>query len=137
MLSESLEQGSKIASRELPVKRARRSLVVLLEAQQGTVEVVERGEVGGREQLALNDREVNLDLVEPAGMNGSVHEDDVAPLLADAIHGTLSAVRGAVISDPEDAPRRTIGFLGHDLVEQSAKRRDAGGGFAAPEILAR
>ncbi len=55
MLSESLEQGSEIASSELPLKGARSGLVVILEAKQRVLEGVERDEVTGREQLALDD----------------------------------------------------------------------------------
>src|SRR5574337_853816 len=135
VLSESFQQGSEIAASELPFKGARSGLVVVLEAKQRVLECVEGDEVAGREQLALDDGEVDLDLVEPTGMNGSVHEDDVAPSLANSHCGTVAAVRSAVISDPEDASRRTIRFLGHDLVEQSTKGFDSRGGFAPPEDL--
>ena len=43
--------------------------VVLGEAEQPLGERVERVEVVGRERFALDDREVELDLVEPGGVD--------------------------------------------------------------------
>jgi hypothetical protein len=36
-----------------------------LEAKQAILDLGERGKVTGREDLALDDREINLDLIEP------------------------------------------------------------------------
>ena len=46
-------------------------------AEQAILDGGEVGEVVGREDLALDDAEVGLDLVEPAGMDRRVDEDDV------------------------------------------------------------
>jgi hypothetical protein len=43
--------------------------MALLEAEQLLVQIGEGREVVGREELALDDREVDLDLIEPAGMH--------------------------------------------------------------------
>ena len=48
-----------------------------------------------------------------------------------------AAMRRAVVDDPEDAPRRAIGLLRHDLLDQAVERRDAGRGLAAAEDGAR
>jgi len=45
-----------------------------LEGKQALLQVIERAEVVGREDLALNDGEVDLDLVEPTGMDRNVDE---------------------------------------------------------------
>jgi len=45
-------------------------LVALLETEQAFFQVGQRGEIVGDKDLPLNDREVDLDLIEPAGVNG-------------------------------------------------------------------
>ena len=47
----------------------------------------------------------------------------------------LATVGGSVVDDPEDPIGVSIGFGGHDLLDQSAERYDAGGGLAAAEDL--
>jgi hypothetical protein len=47
--------------------------------------------------------------------------------------GGLTAMRGAVVHDPEDPARLAIGGLVHDLRDQAVERRDAGGRLTAPE----
>jgi hypothetical protein len=59
-----VEQGSKIASRERPRERLSEGLVVVLEREQSLFEGGQRREVVGREDFALNDGEVDLDLIE-------------------------------------------------------------------------
>jgi hypothetical protein len=43
--------------------------IATLELKKTSLEFGQRLEVVGQEEFALNDREVDLDLVEPAGMN--------------------------------------------------------------------
>ena len=45
----------------------------------------------------------------------------------------LTTVRGAVVDDPEHAPRRAVRLDAHDLADQPPERLDAGLGLAAPE----
>ena len=54
---------------------------------------------------------VDLDLVEPAGVDGQVDEDQVAPAALEPVDRALAAVVGAVVDDPEDAPRGGVGLL--------------------------
>ena len=110
-------------------------LVVLLEAQQAGLDLGEGREVVGGEHLALHDREVDLDLVEPTGMDRTMHrhEGRIGGLQATDAGG--AAVRGAVVHDPEDAAGVPIGRLGHDLGDESLEGRDPGRGLAAAEEL--
>jgi hypothetical protein len=55
---------------------------VVLEAHDPLGERGERVEVLRRERLALEDREVDLDLVEPGGVVGQVDQTQVLPLRA-------------------------------------------------------
>jgi hypothetical protein len=52
---------------------------VLAEAQQPIGELIKRVEAVGAERLALDDREVELDLVEPGGVDREVDEPQVLP----------------------------------------------------------
>lgn len=60
------EQGSEVLAAELPLERASGGAVVFLEAQQAISDFSQGLEVIGREDLALNNREIHLDLVERA-----------------------------------------------------------------------
>src|SRR5215475_5166081 len=86
----------------------------------------EAGEVVGGYDLALDDGEVGFDLIEPAGVHGSVDENDVGPFGLEPIDGGLSAMGGAVVDGPEDATGGAIGLLVHDLGDETLKRGNAG-----------
>ena len=68
-----------IAAREGPLKGLGGFFIALLEAHELAFESGKRGEVVGIEDLALDDREIDLDLAEPAGMQRRVNENDVWP----------------------------------------------------------
>jgi hypothetical protein len=58
-----------------------------LESHETLFEFGQRREIIGSEDLALEDRKVDLNLVEPTGMDGSVNEDGVRPMGAEAVDG--------------------------------------------------
>ena len=64
-----------IVARELPLEGTGDRLIVVLEAEDARGCGVSGREVGRRQGFALEDREVDLDLVEPARVLGQVHED--------------------------------------------------------------
>jgi hypothetical protein len=47
------------------------------ERQEALFEFLQRWEVVGREDLSLNDREIDFDLFEPAGVDRCMNEDEV------------------------------------------------------------
>jgi hypothetical protein len=100
---------------EAPVERLRDRVVAALELVECAGEGGGVGEVVGVEQLALDDRVVDLDLVEPAGVYGQVDEDEIAPAALEPIDRALAAVVGAVVDDPEDPARGGVGLLGLPL----------------------
>jgi len=73
------DQPAQVGSGELPFERRRELFVALLEGHQSALDRVEVGEVVRGEHLALDDAEVDLDLVEPTGMDGQVDETEVRP----------------------------------------------------------
>ena len=93
--------------------------VVGLESQQPLFELGQRTEVVGGENFSLNDRQVDLDLVEPTGMDRGVDQNGVGPLGAEPVGGLLPAMSRTIVHDPEDPAGGPIGRLVHDLADQS------------------
>jgi hypothetical protein len=58
---EALEHGGEVTAREAPVERSRRSVVAVLEAFEAMCQGGEVCEVGRLDDLALDDREDDLD----------------------------------------------------------------------------
>src|SRR5262245_1650637 len=119
------EQRDEIAAGESPLERLGRGDVVLLEAQEPLTDGAERSEVIRCEDLARDDGEIDLDLIEPAGVDGSVDEHELRPPRLQPPDGAVAPMRGAVVRDPEDTPGRAIRFLPHDLCHESAEGRGA------------
>src|SRR5437870_3103642 len=92
-------------------------------------------EVVWREHLSLNDREVDLDLIEPTGMDGAVDHADVSVTTLQASDTPLASVSGTVVHDPKHPSSGTIGFLAHGLGHQAVKGIDTAGGLASAKEL--
>ncbi len=97
-----MEEAVEVVAGELSFERLGDPLVVSCEAEEPLFEGGEVGVVVGLQHLALDDREVDLDLVEPAGVDGQVDEDEVLVVALEAVDRALAAVGGAVVDDPED-----------------------------------
>jgi len=111
------------------------TFVAPLEGNQCAFEVGEIGEVAGREKLALDDGEVDFDLVEPAGMDRRVDQNEIGPFCTEANSGPAAAMGGAIVCNEENAMRRAIRFPRHDLSDQALERSDAGFALAPAEQL--
>ena len=133
MLGEPLKERGEVAASELPFEGMGSGLVVILEAEQRVVEFVERGEVARRKELALDDREVDLDLVEPTGMDGQMYCDGVVIGVFEPLGEGGGVVGGAIVDDPEDAISGRIWFLGHHPVHQFAEGEDPGSLIYTPK----
>ncbi len=114
-----------MAKTEIPVKWSRNRLVVLLEAQQAVFHRRERCEIIGGEGLALQDRKVDFNLIEPTGVHWPVHQYQGGMLLLQTDDRPLAPMRRAVVNDPEHPAGLVIGGLRHDLLHQAVKRFDA------------
>ena len=95
---------------------------MVLKAEDTVGDLVLGSEVSGREGFALQDREVDLDLVHPARVRGQVHQGEIVELCLETVDGALAAVNGAAVDDPEDASGRMIGFSGHNLGDERVRR---------------
>src|SRR5215208_7338633 len=106
---------------ELPAKGLGDSLVTLLKGDEVFAQNLKVGKVVGGQDLALNHREVDLDLVEPGSMGRKVDEAQLRPRSLKALYRSLSPVRGAVVHDPEHAIGGSIGLFSHHILDQRAE----------------
>lgn len=120
-----------IRAGEFPLEGFGNGFVILLEKKQSILEILKGREVVWSKGLALDNGEVDFDLVEPTGMDRAVYGDDVGKGGLETLDGGLAAMRGAVVNDPEDAAGVAVRGLVHDLCDQAIKWVDAGG-FLAP-----
>ena len=97
--SQSFDEPGEVGSSELPFERLGEDLVPVLEGEDPGGELIERGGGGRREDLALEDAEVDLDLVEPAGMDRQVDEAQGGMLALEPLDRGLPTVRGTVVDD--------------------------------------
>src|SRR5215204_2284628 len=130
-----MKQAVEIIAREGPLEGLGGLLVVLLEPHQLFSKRGEVRKIVGRQQLALDDGEIDLDLVEPTGVDRSMDEDDIGPFGAQSSSSALAAMRGAVVDDPEHAAGRPVRLLAHDLRDQAFEGSDAGFSLASAEQL--
>ena len=74
------EQCGEILSCEPPLEGFGDGLVVTPECQQALRQLLQGREIVGRQDLSLEDREIDFDLIEPTGVNGPVNEHQVGVL---------------------------------------------------------
>jgi hypothetical protein len=67
-------------------------LIALLKIHEASLKVGERGKIVRSEYLSLNDGEIDFNLVNPAGVNGSVHKKSVGPSGSNAFNCFLTTV---------------------------------------------
>ena len=118
-----LEQSSMV---ELPFERARLAVAQLFVQSQSLLNFLQAGEVVRGQHLPLDDRKIDLDLIEPTGMHGRMDQDCLAVNLSQSPDRCLTAVRGAIVHDPEYTARRSVRLTPHHLIDQSAERVDSG-----------
>ena len=90
-------------------------------------------EVVWRQDFSLDDGEIDFDLVQPTGVNGSMNEHQVGILRLKPADGGEPPMRRAVVDDPENSSSLAVGPLFHDLIHETVKGRDSGFAFAATE----
>jgi hypothetical protein len=81
-----------VSAGELPLEWGGDLLVAAAVREQSLLERVEIGEVVGSEHFALDDREVDLSLVEPARVDGGLYEDQVLVSALETVDRRLAAV---------------------------------------------
>ena len=84
---------------EVPLERLGHGLVVGLKCEQALFDRGQRREVVGREDLALDDGEVDFDLVEPAGMDGTMDRNQARIFRLESCHAARPAMGRAIVHD--------------------------------------
>ena len=92
-----------------------RLVIAVLESHQAPAEGIEVCKIAGREQLTLDDGEVDLDLVQPTGVDWRMNQNDIGPFGFETMSRPQPTMGGAIVGDKEHAARGTIGFLAHHL----------------------
>lgn len=110
-----------IAAGEFPFKRPSDSLKVAFKLPKGMGQLVQRLKVVWRQNLSLNNREVDFDLIEPTAVNGSMDQLQTRIPLLKPLHTGQAPVGGTVVDDPEYSAGLGIGWLGHDPINQLIK----------------
>src|SRR5262249_14971189 len=116
-----------------PADRPGLATVLGPEGEQACLEVLQVVRHGRRQQLALDDAEEDLDLVQPGGVDGGVDQDQVRVALAEPAGWLGTLVGGARGPDPKAAGRRGVGLHGNHLVHEPGEGRDPGLGLAAAQ----
>src|SRR5713101_6356355 len=129
------QKSLEIFAGKSPPEGRRAAFVVGLESKETLLEFGQRTEVVGRKDFSLNDREVDLDLVEPTGMDRGVDKYGVGPFGAEMVGGFLPAMSGTIVHNPEDPMGGVVGRLAHDLTNKAIHGSNAVLDFAAAEDL--
>ena len=125
----------KIAAGEGPLEGRGSPLIVALEGEETLFEFGQAREIVWRENLSLDDGEIDLDLIEPTGVDRRVDEDGIGPFVTQTVGGLLASVSGAVVHDPKDSSSGLVGLLAHDLGDEPIHGSYSAFHFAATEDL--
>jgi hypothetical protein len=123
------EQGDQLGTGKLPLKRCGPLVGQFFVQGQAELNRLQVGKGMRCQHLPLEDRAIDLHLIEPTGMDRSMDQYDARIDLVQPPLGGFAARRRAVVHDPEQAFAGTIRCLRQHLVHQSAKRLDAGRRF--------
>jgi len=110
-------------------------LITLLKIHEALLQVGERGKIVRSEYLSLNDGEVDFNLVDPAGMDGSVYKESVGPSRSNAFNCFLTAMSRAVIHDPKNTLSGFVGLAPHHLRDEPIGGSNAAFLFTVSEEL--
>jgi len=116
-----------------PLKRLSYSLVMVLKAKQSVFKGGQRIEIVRSKYFSLNDRKVDFDLIQPAGMNRRMNQNDSGPTVSQTLGSFESSMRRTVINDPEHTGCGAVRLLIHDLIHESVEGIISIGRFASSE----
>jgi len=127
------EHGLEVVTSKGPLKGLGDARVVFREVGEALGELREGVKVVRGENLPLKNREVDLDLIEPACMNGAVDGNEMGIFGGEPLHAGLTSVSGPIVEDPKHPSCLTIGGASHDIVDESVEGDDSIAGFATAE----
>jgi len=106
-----------------------------LELPEGMGDFVPGFEIIWSQHFSLDDGEVDLNLIEPTAVNGSMDQLQAGVPLLEPLHTGNSSMGGTIIDNPEHAARLRIGGLVHDPIDQVVKGDNAAVQLAVAEEL--
>ena len=124
------EKASEVAPSKVPLKGFGDGMPIVLEGDQPFGKGSEVGKLIGSEHFSLDDGKVDLDLVEPTGMNRQVKQDESGELLLEPMCRSQAAMGGAVINDPENTAGVVIRRARHHLFDETLKGSHSISGLA-------
>src|SRR5215472_520139 len=131
MTIEFFEKFGEVAPRVRPFERSNEGFVVPLKRQQPVLNGGQGPKVVRGDDLALDDGEIDLDLIEPAGVHRAKNQHEIGVPALQPFDRAWTAMRGSVVDNPENAVGLAIGRDAPDLPHTPAERLDAGLALAA------
>ena len=125
-----MEQVGEVLAGKAPFEGLRQGHVSVLKAEDLVGESIEVVEVVGCQNFALEDGEVDFDLVQPTRVDRGEDRVQVGPGPLETPDGTGASVGGAVVEDPEHPRGGAVRLLAHDVGDEAVERGDAVAGFA-------
>ena len=104
-----------VGSGEFPFERRSDSLVIRLETKQPILNFLQRGEVVRCEHLSLDNGEVDLNLIQPTGVDRAVDGHDFGIGCLKTFDRGSATMGGAVVDDPKHTAGGAVRGLVHDL----------------------
>lgn len=98
MSLDTFQEGIEIGAGEFPLEGDGDLLVILLETKEAVFKFGQRCKIVWSEDFALDDREVDLDLVEPTGVNRAMDGNHVGEGYFEAAHAAAAAMGGSVVT---------------------------------------
>ena len=120
---------------EFPFEGLGDPFIVILKAENPFCQIGKGKEVIGREQFSLDDGEVDFDLVQPAGMDGEMDDNDLWPFALKSVNGGQSPVRRPIVENPKNPFGRRVWLAGHHVFDQTVEGYDPGLGLAPAKQL--
>src|SRR5262245_54357726 len=122
---EALKELRQLGARKLPLERTRLAVREYFIEAETLCHLFKTAKVVGCQHLALYDREVDFDLVEPTGMDRSMHDNEICVGHGQPVDRCWATVRRAVIHHPKNPLRGLLGLLFHHLRDQAPEWLDA------------
>jgi hypothetical protein len=129
------EQASEIPTGEAPFDGASEGFIAVLEGEQPVFDFGQAAKVARRQDLALDDREVDLDLIEPTRVDRSMDHGYCWMGSLEPLNGGCASVGRPIVHDPKDTSCFSVRRGSHDFGHQPPEWIDARARLTAPEQL--
>ena len=112
----------RIGTGEFPFKRLGNGFEIAFQALHSISELRKRFKIIWCKNFSLKNREINLDLIQPTGMNRAMNRCNFRIFGLNTVDGIFSSMRRPVIDDQENPSRFAVSRTFYDFVEQTRRR---------------